>query len=90
MMTFADFKKIPPDTLVRVVITEHEKVEHGKYGKLIFAVKKGGANDDWSIYYHKEEKGLAYVLTNGDKVLWQVAILDIFPCDNETLSHYRK
>jgi hypothetical protein len=90
MMTLERFKKIPRGAVVRAILTEHELVEHGKYGKLWFVVKKGGGYDDWAIYYHKEEVGIDYVISNGDKVIGEGAILELFPCTKEVLNLYRR
>lgn len=89
MTTFEEFKQIPPGQVVRIVITEHEKVQFGKLGSLMFVVKKGYGRDDWCIYYHLEERGLDYIKRQGDKLTSKQAIMDIFPCDEETFNRYR-
>lgn len=91
MMSFKEFKTIPEGEIFRVVTTKYHTIErvNGKFPVLTFVCKKGMGYDDWAIYCHFPDKGVAWIAQHGDKVITNVNILSLFPCDTETLDHYR-
>ena len=90
-MSFKEFQTISEGEIFRVVTTKYHTVERieGKFPALTFVCKKGVGNDDWAIYCHYPDMGVAWIAQNGDKVKSNVNILSIFPCDPETMDHYR-
>lgn len=55
---------------------------------LVWAAKKG-YNEDWVIYTYWADHGLAYCLTNGDKVQNEDNIKKLIPGCEEILNRYR-
>lgn len=58
--------------------------------KMIWVAKKGHGHNDWCIYIHWLEKGLNFVIQNGDKVTDKINIQKLVPCTDEVLDRYRK
>ena len=56
--------------------------------KMIWAAKRGRIHD-WAIYIHWAEKGLDYVITNGDKVTSIENIQKLVPSDEGAIKMYR-
>ena len=56
--------------------------------KLLWIAKRGGIHD-WAIYCHWADKGIEYVISNGDKVTSPQNIKKLVPCDDEAFSMYR-
>lgn len=48
-----------------------------------------GYGNDWSIYYHFEDRSLAYIRNQGDKVTSANIIQNLVPCSEKVLSLYR-
>lgn len=48
-----------------------------------------GWGNDWAIYYHFEDRSLAYIREQGDKVTLENIIRNLVPCSQEVLSLYR-
>lgn len=91
-MTFQEFKKIPAGEVFRVVTTQYHTIHSyvgGAWPELTFVCKKGLVYDDWVIYCHLSNRSVEWIWQHGDKVSTDVNILSIFPCDEETLKHYR-
>jgi len=90
-MTFQEFQKIPAGEVFRVVTTKYHTILSdgaGNWPELKFVCKKGQV-DDWAIYCHLPIYNAEWIKEHGDKVKTDVNILSIFPCDPETLNHYR-
>ena len=48
-----------------------------------------GYGNDWAIYYHFEDRTLAYIRNQGDKVTSANIIQNLVPCSEDVLSLYR-
>ena len=95
MLTLLELQKIKPGTVFAQ--GEIENSQKGLYmvdssiGKmLMWVAKKGYGYDDWCIYTHWADKGLEYVLEQGDKVTSEYNIQKLIPCDKDVLGKYRK
>ena len=90
-MTLEEFKEIPAGEIFRVVTTKYHTVErvNGEWPTLMFVCKKGEGYDDWAIYCHYPERGVAWIAENGDKIRSSSNIRSIFPCSDEVFALYR-
>lgn len=87
VLTVADLKAMEPGK-----VFAHGEVENSPKGiymssnnvgrKLIWAAERGNVHD-WTIYIHWADSGLAFVLSNGDKVGSKSNIEKLVPCDDE-------
>lgn len=51
---------------------------------------RGGGDNDWAIYYHRAEKSVPFVKTNGDKCVTETIIKKLVPCTDEAYATYRR
>jgi hypothetical protein len=89
-ITFEEFKEYPRGGVFKVVTTIHHNYTVASGEELTFVCKKGYGYDDWSIYYGPSSQSAFLILASGTKLQSDERILMIFPCDEETLSRYRK
>jgi len=93
MMTLTQWKLIPLGDIVRIVITCYDPLRKGKTPLKMYIVKKGGGHDDWAIYSTPWRSDysdtLAFVMSQGDKLIGETAIREIFPCELAVLNLYR-
>ena len=83
-----EFQEIPAGTVFRVVTTEFHYEDYN--GALTFVCVKGGSpHHDWAIYYGPSIWGADRVKNNGEKLMNELKITSIFPCDKEVLNLYR-
>lgn len=94
MLTLDLLKSMEPDSIISWgIIPNHPEglyMTDSNIGKELIWVAKRGGYHDWAIYTHWAEKGIDYVLTNGDKVTTDSNIKKLVPCDEEALRMYRK
>jgi hypothetical protein len=93
MLTLQELKDMKPKTVFATGIVENSPngiymTDHNVGGKLLWVAKRGGIHD-WCIYIHWEDRGLNYVITNGDKVTNEHNIKKLVPCDDEAFKMYR-
>lgn len=68
---------------------------HGLYmtnsniGKSLLWIAKKGYGNDWSIYTHWEDRGLMYVVEQGDKVTGNENIKKLVSCSTDVFKLYR-
>jgi hypothetical protein len=58
-------------------------------GRMLIWVAIRGYIEDWAIYVHWADKGLDYVIQNGDKITNIHHIKQLVHCNDAALSLYR-
>jgi hypothetical protein len=93
IFTIDDLKNMKPGTIIAQGVIENSPeglyMSSSNIGKKLLWVAKCGDANDWAIYTHWEENGLAYVLSNGDKVS-KYNVAKLVPCTDDVLEAYRR
>jgi hypothetical protein len=84
-LSLEDLKNMEPGTVFANGVTLDERLYH----KPVRWLAKRGRIHDWAIYYHLEEKSLAWVETSGDKCFTEGVIKELVPCDEKAFKMYR-
>lgn len=56
---------------------------------LMWAAVRGHGIPDWTVYIHWADRGLDYVINNGDKIINQDNVKALVPCSDEAFKWYR-
>jgi hypothetical protein len=95
ILTHEELLDMEPKTIIAQGIIENSPSglymtsEPEAIGKKLMWVARRGGGHDWTIYTHWEERGMDYVLKNGDKVTGKDNIQKLVPCTPEAMSMYR-
>lgn len=85
LLTLADLKAMPPDTIFATGITEDPR----PYNEPVRWLAVRGGIHDWAIYYHLPEKTIEWIRDHGDKCFTTPVIRELVPCDDEAFKMYR-
>jgi hypothetical protein len=84
MLTVEDLNMLPDQYIIDSGIV-NDPILHSE--PVQWAAVKGF--HDWALYYHKAEKGLFFVVTNGEKCTTESIIRKLVPCTQAAFSQYR-
>lgn len=94
MLTLDQLKAMPPFTIFAqgeaINSPDDIYMVNSDIGRKLLWIAKRGEIYDWAIYIHWEDKGLDYVIEQGDKIRDNTNIQKLVPCTDEALKMYRK
>ena len=93
MLTLQKLKDMKPGEIIAQGTTTNSPegvyMTDSNKGKELLWVAKRGQIHDWAIYIHWAEKGLQYVIEQGDKVMSKDYIEKLVPCEPKAFDMYR-
>ena len=91
MLTLKKLKQIKRDTIFAKgeIVDNENGINMTRSGNLLKWLAVKGWGNDWVIYCHWAHKSWDYIRRSGDKVVGEVNIKKLVPCDDEAFKRYR-
>lgn len=91
ILTLQKLKDMPEHKMFATgtIVDSPKGINMTNSGKILRWVACRGIIHDWAIYMHQEDKDVAWIHNNGDKVYNRENVKKLVPCDKEALEMYR-